>query len=396
MSSSPAPTDLSLLVVGLGAAGASVAWRLAGGEVPFAVLQPPAGSAASVPERTWCTWGPRPPGPFGPLVARSWARVRVVAPDGEELDFDLGDWRYRMLHSVDVDRAVRERLAAAGVRVLEATAREMGAEGGRVRVTTEEGPLLADAVLDTSPAPLVGGRTLLRQHFLGRRVRSRRPVFDVATATLMDFRVPQPAGGVAFAYVLPTSSTEALVEYTEFSRDLLDDAGYAEKLGFCLELFGVADAEVLAEERGVIPMTDAHPVAHPVPGVVRMGQAGGAVRPSTGYAFSVLQRQADAVVANLRSGGRLDVPRPHRRRHLAMDSLVLQALVTGRVDGAEFFVNLFRRNPIRRTLSFLDGASTPWEDLQIMATAPRSAMMATIADRGADRLRGARPVPLRS
>jgi lycopene beta-cyclase len=65
-----------------------------------------------------------------------------------------------------------------------------------------------------------------------------------------------------------------------------------------------------------------------------------------------------------------------------MDSLVLQALATGQVDGADFFVDLFRRNPIHRVLGFLDGSSTPAEDLALMATSPRAAMFRTVLDRG--------------
>ena len=61
-----------------------------------------------------------------------------------------------------------------------------------------------------------------------------------------------------------------------------------------------------------------------------------------------------------------------------MDSLVLQALTTGRVDGARFFVELFRRNPVQRVLGFLDGTTGPAQDLALMNTAPRAAMLRTV------------------
>ncbi|MEW9267219.1 lycopene cyclase family protein [Kineococcus endophyticus] len=360
--------EARLTVVGLGAAGASLAWRMVDAGVPFEVVEAPAAADVRSPDRTWSTWGPAGPGPFGALVAASWPRIRLVAPDGAVVTADLGSWRYRSLHSADLDRAVRAKLAAAGVAVHE-------------RVLEGRPPSPA---VDTRPVPVpTDGRTLLWQHFLGYRVRAERPVFDPATATLMDFRTPQPAGGVAFGYVLPTSPTEALVEYTEFSAHLLTDAQYRERLGEFLQRSGTGPHEVLSEERGVIPMTDAGFPASPEPGVLRWGANAGSIRPSTGYSFTTLQRQADALVAQVaRHGPRgLTLPPPHRGRHLLMDSLVLEALTSGRIDGASFFVDLFRRNPVHRVLGFLDGTTTPAEDLALMATSPRAAMLSTVLSR---------------
>lgn len=362
-----------LTIVGLGAAGASLAWRLAGTGVPLEVVEAPAGSGRRSQDRTWSTWGPAGgPGPFGPLVAASWPRVRVVGRDGTVVTADLGSWRYRMLRSTDLDRAVRERLHRHGVAVREAVVDDLAGIAGRV--------------VDTRPVPVpAGGRTLLLQHFLGHRVRTRTPVFDPRTVTLMDFRTPQPVGGVAFGYVLPTSATEALVEHTEFSAALLTDEAYRARLGEHLERLGVGPHEVVGEERGVIPMTDAPFPAGPDPRVLRWGANSGSVRPSTGYSFSALQRQADDLAAQAVRGAALRLPPAHRRRHLLMDSLVLQALATGRVDGAGFFVDLFARNPVQRVLGFLDGSTSPAEDLALMATSPRAAMLGTVLSRSLPR-----------
>ena len=300
-------------IVGLGAAGTSLAWRLVGSGVPFEVVEAPAGATQRTQDRTWSTWGPGGPGPFGHLVTASWSRVRVVASDS--VTADLGSWRYRMLHSTDLDRAVRARLAEHGVPVREEVVEDL--------------TVLRGQVVDTRPVPVPRtGRTLLWQHFLGHRVRTQRPVFDPRTVTLMDFRVPQPAGGVAFGYVLPTSSTEALVEYTEFSADLLTRRGYRDKLGEYLQRLDTGPHEVLGVEHGVIPMTDARFPGSGDPQVLRWGANSGSVRPSTGYSFSALQRQADQLAAQAAGGEALTLPRAHRRRHLAMDSLVLQALAT--------------------------------------------------------------------
>ncbi len=152
--------EARLTVVGLGAAGASLAWRLVDAGVPFEVVEAPAAADVRSPDRTWSTWGAHGPGPFGHLVAASWPRIRLVAPDGAVVTADLGSWRYRSLHSTDLDRAVRAKLAAAGVAVHE-------------RVLAGRPPAPA---VDTRPVPVpTDGRTLLWQHFLGYRVARNGP-----------------------------------------------------------------------------------------------------------------------------------------------------------------------------------------------------------------------------
>jgi lycopene beta-cyclase len=46
-----------------------------------------------------------------------------------------------------------------------------------------------------------------------------------------------------------------------------------------------------------------------------------------------------------------------------MDAVLLRALDSGRLDGAAFFTDLFDRHPVERVLRFLDGASSPREEL---------------------------------
>ncbi|MCI2237591.1 lycopene cyclase family protein [Paenibacillus sp. TRM 82003] len=371
MAGSGASGGRGVVVVGLGAAGASLAWRLAGSGVPLRVVEAPAGSGRRTQPRTWCTWGAAGPGPFGHLVSAEWPRVRLVSEGGDGVAAHLGGWRYRMLSSEDLDAAVRDRLRAVGS-VVEESVVDDPAELREPGWT----------VVDTRPVPVPRtGRTLLLQHFLGRRVRSERPVFDASTATLMDFRVPQPAGGVAFGYVLPTSAHDALVEYTLFSASVLTRGQYEQGLRDYLRRSGIGEVEVLGEEQGVIPMTDAGFPPSPVPGVLRWGAASGSVRPSTGYAFSALQRQADVLAERARAGEPLVLPPAHRRRHLLMDSLVLEALARGRLDGPGFFTGLFARNPVHRVLGFLDGGTGPADDLRLMASSPRGPMLRTVLGR---------------
>jgi lycopene beta-cyclase len=277
-------------IIGAGAAGLGLAVRLAAARLPGVVLVQ---SPVAAPERTWCSWQRRHV-PWADAVAHRWPAAEVVGPDGARRRLDLAPYRYEMVRSRDFERWADARLTG----VERVTAHVDAVEDGRdaARVLGDGLDLRATWVLDTRPAPPARpGRTALLQHFLGWTVRTASDAFDPSTASLMDFRLPQPAGGVAFGYVLPTSRREALVEHTVFSRTAWDDAEHEAGLHRYAEVVGLPGHEVLAVERGVIPMTDAPFPRRAGRRVFRLGAAGGATRPSTGYTFAAAQRQAGAV-----------------------------------------------------------------------------------------------------
>ncbi|TRV81043.1 lycopene cyclase [Streptomyces sp. 130] len=373
-------------VVGGGAAGLSLAHRLTETRAAaVTVIEPPDGPPRPA-ERTWCYWHAEADG-LADAVSASWSVLRVHGADGRPVTVEPAPFTYRMVRSADFERLVHRRLARAdGAHVLRATAhavREVPG-GAEVRCTLPDGStadVRARRVFDSRPLPaLPPARTQLLQHFRGWFVRTAAGRFDPGVADLMDFRVPQPAHGLAFGYVLPLAPDRALVEYTEFSRRPLTTQAYESALGhYCRDVLGLGAFTVERTEQGVIPMTDARFPHRAGRSVFRIGTAGGATRPATGYTFAAVQRQSRAIAAALREG-RVAVPAPHGRRALAMDAIVLRALDTGRIDGPDFFTGLFRRVPAERLLRFLDGTASLREEWGIGLRTPVRPMLATAAE----------------
>ena len=379
--------DDALVIVGAGAAGLALAVALAeGGRTDVVVIEAPTSSRATSPDRTWCFWEVGH-GPYDDLVTSSWDIIDVVGNDARRRRLDLAPLRYKMLSSARYLAAMRKRLLAAGGRLVEGIVGDVWEPvNGRPRLTLVEGDrsvtVPVGVVYDTRPAtPATDATVELLQHFRGWFVRSTSPVFDHDAAVLMDFRPRQPNNGVAFGYILPTSPHEALIEYTEFTRHRLRDDEYDAALTRYVEILGLTGLEITAVENGTIPMTDATFPRRLGSRCFRLGAAGGATRPSTGYTFAAAQRQARATAVGILDGSSLVPPPAFTRRHLAMDRLMLQALDSGRVDGADFFLRLFDGHPPERVLRFLDGATAPHEDLAIMRSAPMGAMLRTIAAR---------------
>ncbi|KOG49494.1 lycopene cyclase family protein [Streptomyces decoyicus] len=383
--------DADAVIVGAGAAGLSLAYRLcepAPGARRLRVLLVDAPRGPLTPqERTWCYWE-APGGAFDSALTASWERLRVHGPDGAATRGRPAPFRYKMLRSRDFEALVGARLSGQDTVVRVAATVESVrdvAGGAEVRGRDEAGrpvALRARWAFDSRPAVrLPPARTTLQQHFRGWFVESLRPAFDTTTADLMDFRTPQPAQGLSFGYVLPLSEHTALVEYTEFSRQIAETAAYERALGqYTAQVLGLDAFRVTAVEQGAIPMTDARFPRRVGRSVFRIGTAGGATRPSTGYTFAAVQRQSALIAATLLAGRPPLPPPPHPAWHRALDAVLLRALDSGRVDGAELFTGLFRTVPMERLLRFLDGRSRLWEDVTIGLRTPVLPMLRTAAE----------------
>ncbi|MFG2834289.1 lycopene cyclase family protein [Streptomyces zaomyceticus] len=377
-----------VVVIGAGAAGLSLAWRLLrpppGADAPSVVLIDAPPGPLRPPPRTWCYWE-QGPGDYDAWLTASWNSLRLHGPAGPPVRRDLGRLTYKMLTSESFDRAVRPRLT--GLRLVEAVAEDITDRPDGVTISCRAADGTARRVRarwafdSRPPASRPPARVRLVQHFQGWFLRTERPAFDPRTVDLMDFRTPQPPHGLSFGYVLPLSGREALVEYTEFGREPLTDHEYEDALRhYTGSVLGLGAFDVRAVERGRIPMTDARHDRRAGTSTFRIGTAGGAVRPSTGYAFAAIQRQTRAV-ADLVHSGRVPLPpAAYPGRSLAMDAVLLRGIDTGRLSGPEFFTRLFETVPAERLLRFLDGRTKPYEEFRIGLRTPVVPMLRTTAE----------------
>jgi lycopene beta-cyclase len=382
--------DGDVAVVGSGGAGLSLVLAIDAAvtarraEPPRILIVDP---QPKLPDRTWCLWDDGG-GSLDPLLHRAWTRLQVVDRSGAARILDLSPMRYVMLRSPDVVAAAEAAIARLGAARITAGADRIEDGATAAVVHTGERSLRTRWVFDSRPAPpRRPGSTSLVQRFRGWTVRLPGDPLDPELPTLMDFGVPQPARGVAFVYCLPLDRSRGLVEYTEF----VPAAGGSDGPGMDAALrdylrrrwghaAGTAEPVVEAVEEGAIPMTDAPFPRRTGRRVFRIGTAGGATRPSTGYTFAAMQRQARAVAAALLDGAEPVPPPPYPARHRWLDAVLLRALDRGYVSGPDLFTRLFDRNPPQRVLAFLDGATAPAQELALMATSPTAPMLRAVAE----------------
>jgi lycopene beta-cyclase len=211
---------------------------------------------------------------------------------------------------------------------------------------------------------------MIKQHFEGWKVETVQAVFNPCTATLFDLRTDQQ-GGLTFYYILPFSERQALVEYTVFSCDLLEEEAYQASLQNYLDrILGEASYSVVHKENGVIPMTDFSFPRRLGERWLAIGTRGGRVKPSSGYAFARIQADSEAIVQSLLQHKHpFHLPKEQARRRF-YDALLLRILAYEPEQARPIFEAMFTHNPIQRIFRFLDERSSLVEDLRIITSLP--------------------------
>jgi lycopene beta-cyclase len=338
-------------------------------------------------DRTWCTWASESMR-FGELAGHRWAHWRITAGGAEALG---GSSRrpYVHLDARDVYRTALDRLAAAPNVELRTGETVLGVSADRDQapvITTRTGTIDASTIFDAlgpgSPllSPPVEDDVELVQSFLGWEVELEVPRFDPRVATLMDFR-PDGRAGLRFLYVLPFSSTRALIEDTSIGRMPVPPAERRRMLAQELrDGLGVDSWQVLHEERGRIPMSTRRFALQHGPHVHAVGAAAGAIRPSSGYAFSRIQRHCTQV-ARAHAGSRPFPTRLAPRRTTALDTIFLRALAAEPDGFPEIFLRLTSAVPGDTFARFMTDESSPWEDAHVIGALPKGPFLSALLGR---------------
>ena len=352
-------------IVGAGAAGLHLAIKMA--EDPFfkdfniLIIDK---DEKNTNDRTWSFWE-ETNARWDDIATKVWSTAKFYG-SGKEYTLPLNNYSYKTIRSSDFYEYAKSILKSSGI--FEWVHGEVvNIEKGQI--TTEEKTYTAKHIFDSQvPQAFYDQKDQyqsLDQHFLGWIIETEESVFDPEEFVMMDYRV-QWKDDTSFTYILPFSSTRALVEYTLFNSELIDKADYESKLKEYISTFLKIDRYNIEEvEQGVIPMSDYPFHKHHTPFVTKIGTAGGWVRPSSGYSFKNGDRYSDKIISNIK-GGRKPYSGVASNRFRMYDSIFLRVLKERNDLGEKIFHTLYTKHPIKKLFRFLDEGSTLLEDVQIM------------------------------
>ena len=327
----------------------------------------------STNDRTWCFWE-KEAGIFEDIVHHSWQKLDFFSPQYSE-QLDIAPYTYKMIRGIDFYEKIQAEITKnENVFFVEGKVQSIDSQGDSVCVLTNNEQYYAQYCFNSIPSQSVDKSKYLylAQHFKGWIIRTEKPSFDPASATLMDFRLPHE-GETKFVYVLPTSEHEALVEMTFFSPEILEEQVYDDLLRSYIQnyLSEVKEYEIIHEEFGVIPMTDFH-FSRGEGRIVNIGTAGGHTKASTGYTFWNVQQYLARIVAQMSAGQPPHLSTSFLQKRFALyDAIFLDVLQKKRLAPPKLFGTLFQKNKPADVLAFLSEELSVLEDFKIMLTLPK-------------------------
>jgi len=323
-------------------------------------------------DRTWCFWEKKP-GMFESIVHAKWNTLEFVSTHFKK-ELALESYTYKMIQGIDFyNFVINFAKKFKNVTFLQETITHIDATSEGAILKTAENTYTASYIFNSTSLfnPKITEQNSLLQHFKGWVIQTEKPVFNPKIGRLMDFSLPQD-NGATFMYVLPTSNTEALVEYTLFSPTLLDKEKYTEALKkYIKEELKIEYYTVLHEEFGVIPMSLARFDENPKENIINMGTSGGFTKASSGYTFQFIQKNVSEIAKNLQAGKNPNQPNSFKAKlYHWYDRTLIDVLLTKKLTGKEVFTRIFKKIMPEKILAFLGNESTLAEDLSIMKSLP--------------------------
>ena len=332
-------------------------------------------------DRTWCFWDSEKL--FDSINSKKWKQAWFK---NEKFinQLNLNPYDYKMIRSADFYKLIFDEIAKhPNIEILQDEVIDFSELGNHCVVKTKTKSFTCNKIFNSIFNPeLVKAQTkfpLVQQHFIGWFIKSKEAVFTEDCPTFMDFSVEQK-GNTRFMYVLPTSSTEALIEYTLFSKDLLSKQEYEIEIENYIKNLGITEYEIIEKEQGNIPMTCFPFWKNNSKNIINIGSAGGWSKASTGYTFKNSVKKSKKLVQFLKQES--DFTKFHKiNKFWRYDLLLIDILYNTNQQGSAIFSSMFKTGKAALIFKFLDEETSFWEDVQVIWMCPKGMFIKALLKR---------------
>jgi lycopene beta-cyclase len=323
-------------------------------------------------DRTWCFWE-KNPGPFESIVYAKWNKLEFLSTDFKK-ELDLESYTYKMIQGIDFyNFVINYAKKFKNVSFVQESINSIDNIDKKAVLKTTKNRYTANYIFNSTNLfnPKINEQNSLLQHFKGWLIKTEKPVFNPEIGRLMDFRVSQE-NGATFMYVLPTSTTEALVEYTLFSPRVLDKEVYTLELKkYIKEELEIDNYTLIHQESGVIPMSLEKFEQNPKLNVINIGTSGGYTKASSGYTFQFIQKNIIEIINNLVEGNNIIQQTSFKNKYYQWaDRTLIDVLLSNKLTGKDVFTKMFQKVPIEKILAFLGNESSFLEDFKVFTSFP--------------------------
>ncbi|MGZ9734850.1 lycopene cyclase family protein [Flavobacterium sp. GNP002] len=323
-------------------------------------------------DRTWCFWKTNN-SVWEQSISKKWDSA-LFANEDFRRDLDLQPYHYNMVKGLNFYTQVFDLLSKQeNITFLTHKVLEIEESETIILIQTESESFscskLLNSIYNKHKAESQTKYPVLQQHFIGWFIKSEQAVFNSEQATFMDFSVEQK-GNTRFMYVLPTSKTEALLEYTLFSHQHLKKEEYENEIQQYIKKLGISNYEIVEKEQGSIPMTCYPFWKANTKNVLNIGTSGGWTKASTGYTFKNSDKKSSELVVFLQR--ETDFTKFHKRtKFWFYDLLLLDILDRKNELGSHIFSSMFKKGNPNLIFKFLDEETSFIEDIKVILKCPK-------------------------
>ena len=359
-------------IVGAGASGLMMAYKMANesffNNKSILILDK---EKKTTNDRTWCYWQDVDDD-WQDIYYKSWNKIEFKSPISNSIQ-SISPYEYKMIRSKDFYHKIWKVLESkSNFTFLKEEVTCINENKFSIVIKTKNCSYSAKRVLNSvfldNTYKTQNKYPLLQQHFVGYFIKTDCDSFDDTTATFMDFSIPQK-GNTRFMYVLPTSKTEALFEYTLFSKNLLPFKDYKEAIEIYLKKIGIKKYSIVEIEKGAIPMTSYKFWKKNTNNLIHIGTAGGWTKASTGFTFKNTIKETNKLLDFLKKEKSFNKTYK-QSKFWFYDLLLLDILYEKNYLGAKLFGSMFKNTKASKILKFLDEETSLKEDLQIILKMP--------------------------
>ena len=319
-------------------------------------------------DKTWSFWE-KGIGKWEAIVSKSWNEALFFSSE-KQITLNLKPYTYKTIHALDFYSEAKRRLSVkSNFHFIIDHVLFVEEEVSNVKVTTTNNSYSAHHVFDSRITEdyfsELNNYTKIIQHFKGWIIETETPCFNPKQFTMMDYRL-KDGEQTTFTYVLPLSKTKALVEFTYFTANVVNEEIYDRYIKkYISEILKISDYKIIETENGNIPMTNFPFENYSTKNITKIGTAGGWVKGSTGYSFKHTEKKVAKIIENLKQS-KQPSKNLFKQKYKFYDKIFLKVLHDENYKGEWIFEQFYTKNAIETMFGFLDEESTFLEELKIM------------------------------
>ncbi|MBL7917472.1 MAG: lycopene cyclase, partial [Bacteroidia bacterium] len=212
------------IIAGVGLAGLSLAMQLKNANVNFTKVLLIDKDLKNKNDRTWCFWSKEKDNWFDKVIFKRWSKFKFSS-SGLNKVCEINPYQYCMIKGIDFyNFCINELKSDKRFEFVTDEIKKIETKNNLACLHTSTNEYQANYLFNSAFRTPKKEKNHINyvQHFKGWLIETEEKKFDVDCPTFMDFNIHQK-NDCRFVYVLPFSANKALIEYTGFSSQRIDD-----------------------------------------------------------------------------------------------------------------------------------------------------------------------------